>query len=380
MSMIKCPECGERVSTMAGTCPHCGTNIAGNLKQCPNCNEYCLNSQETCPNCGTSFSIIEGENDSLNTNPDLTPNPSPVSEGNDNGNDKPVTKKKNNNKALIFTIIFVVIIVTIICGVYYLDYKNNADREEREYALLENTSNPEYYNDFLAKYPESVHYQDVKERLNVLLDETDEWNKMMQNICRSEIEKFMNAHPYSRRLHECEDMIDSIDWNDAKKTNTEEAIVKYLNEHPNGRYAEEASEKKNEVGLMKITAQDKAIIRGALENFFTVAMSKQDVALISESISEKMENFCGTQDATPEQIIAFAKNKMAPDVMGLHYTIEGNLDVRKQTISDGTTGYAVTFTLQEIISRSDTNQPGTKTYQVTALLNAEHKIIRMSIR
>ena len=131
---------------------------------------------------------------------------------------------------------------------------------------------------------------------------------------------------------------------------------------------------------MKITAQDKAIIRGALENFFTVAMSKQDVALITDAIPEKMENFCGTQDATPDQIVAFAKNKMAADVIGLHYTIENDFDVRKQTISDGTTGYAVNFTLQEIISRSDTNQPNTKSYQVTALLNAEHKIIRMSIR
>ena len=366
MSMIKCPECGEKVSTMAGTCPHCGINIEGNLRQCPNCDEYCLLSQDTCPHCGTRLSFIEDEEENDN--------------GNDNGNDNEKVPAKKKNKSLIFTITFAIIILAIICGVYYLDYKNNADREEREYAMLENTSNPEYYNDFLAKYPKSIHYQDVKERLNVLLDETEEWEKMMQNISRSEIEKFMNAHPYSRRLHECEDMIDSIDWNEAKKTNTEEAIVNYLNNHPNGKYAEEASEKKNQLGLMKITAQDKTLIRGALENFFTVAMSKQDVALIADAIPEKMENFCGTQDATPEQIVTFAKNKMAADVMGLHYTIGEEFNVRKQTISDGTTGYAVDFPLQEIISRSDTNQPGNKSYQVSALLNAERKIIRMSIR
>lgn len=367
MSMIKCPECGERVSTMAGTCPHCGINIAGNLKQCPNCNEYCLNSQEECPYCGTALSAVTAEN----------PEQEQQMQETIEVKEKPAKKSR---KSLIFALTFATIIAIIICGMYYLDYKNSKDREEREYAMLENTSNPEYYNDFLAKYPKSEHYQEVKERLNVLLDETEEWSKIMQDVSRSEIEKFMNAHPYSRRLQECEDMIDSIDWNDAKKTNTEEAIVNYLNTHPNGKYAEEASQKKNELGLMKITEQDKAIIRSSLENFFTVAMSKQDVSLISEAIPEKMENFCGTQDATPEQIIAFAKNKMAADVMGLHYTIENNFDVRKQTISDGTTGYAVTFGLQEIISRSDTNQPSTKTYQVSALLNAEHKITRMSIR
>ncbi|MBO6124914.1 MAG: zinc ribbon domain-containing protein [Bacteroidaceae bacterium] len=369
MSMIKCPECGERVSTMAGTCPHCGINIAGNLKQCPNCNEYCLNTQEKCPYCGATLSVETEEK--------IEPQPEQTTQEAAESKEKPAAK---NRKSLIFSITFATVVLITICGLYYMDYRNDIAREEREYAMLENTSNPEYYNDFLAKYPKSEHYQEVKERLNVLLDETEEWNKMMQNVSRSEIEKFMSAHPYSRRLHECEDMIDSIDWNDAKKLNTEEAIVNYLNTHPNGKYAEEASAKKNELGLMKITAQDKAIIRGALENFFTVAMSKQDVALIADAIPEKMENFCGTQDATPDQIVAFAKNKMASDVMGLHYTIDNDFDVRKQTITDGTTGYAVTFTLQELISRSDTNQPGNKSYQVTALLNAEHKIIRMSIR
>ena len=367
--MIKCPECGERVSTMAGTCPHCGINIAGNLKQCPNCNEYCLNSQDTCPYCGTPLSVITEEHIERQDNAEM---PAAAK--------KKKTPAKKRNKALIFSIVFAAVLFLIIGGLYYLDYKNSRDREEREYAMLEDTSNPEYYNDFLAKYPKSKHFKDVKDRLNVLLDETEEWGKMLQNINRSELERFMKEHPYSKRLHDCEDMIDSIDWNDAKKTNTEEAIVNYLNIHPDGKYAEEASQKKNELSLMKITAQDKAIIRSSLENFFTVAMSRQDVALISEAIPEKMENFCGTENATPEQIITFAKNKMAVDVMGFHYSIGDDFSVRKQTISDGTTGYAVNFTLEELISRSDTNQPNTKAYQVSALLNAEHKIIRMFIK
>ncbi len=372
MSMIKCPECGERVSTMAGTCPHCGINIAGNLRQCPNCNDYCLNTQEKCPECGAALSIDENEK-----TPIVSPEENETSHLNENAKQEPVKKSR---KALVFSITLAALLVLIIGGLFFLDYRNDIAREEAEFARLEDTSNPEYYNDFLAKYPKSKHYKEVKERLNVLLDETEEWDKMMLNVNRAEIEKFMNAHPYSKRLQVCEDMIDSIDWGEAKKTNTEEAIVSYLNTHPNGKYAEEASQLKNELGLMKITAQDKAIIRSTLENFFTVAMSKQDVSLISEAIPEKMESFCGTQDATPEQIIAFAKNKMAADVMGLHYTIGDDFDVRKQTLSDSTTGFAVNFTLQELISRSDTNQPGSKSYQVTALLNADHKITRMSIK
>ncbi|MGZ6362403.1 MAG: zinc ribbon domain-containing protein [Ktedonobacterales bacterium] len=28
MALIKCPECGEQVSTSAAACPHCGKQIA----------------------------------------------------------------------------------------------------------------------------------------------------------------------------------------------------------------------------------------------------------------------------------------------------------------------------------------------------------------
>ena len=367
--MIKCPGCGERVSTMAGTCPHCGVYIAGNLKKCPDCGTYCLYSQRECPHCHSALSVVMEET--------FKREDQPGNAGQKNGDINPPKRK---NKSAIVSIAFLVIVILATGGLYYLNCKNDAEREEAEFASLENTTNPEYYNDFLAKYPESVHCQEVKERLNILLDETAEWEKLMQNINRSEIEKFINAHPYSKRLHICEDMIDSIDWAKAQKIHTEEAIVNYLNEHPNGKYAEEASLQKNELGLTRITVQDKAVIRSTLESFFTIAMSKQDVSLISDAILGKMENFCGTQDATPEQIIAFAQNKMATDVLGLHYTIQDDLAVRKQTISDGTTGYAVNFTVQEIISRSDTNKPSTQSYNVSALLNAEHKIIRMYIR
>ena len=42
MSVIKCPECGQEVSTKADVCPHCGVAIKGNLKRCPKCNTIML--------------------------------------------------------------------------------------------------------------------------------------------------------------------------------------------------------------------------------------------------------------------------------------------------------------------------------------------------
>lgn len=52
MSMITCPECGKRISSMAWTCPHCGTGIKDHLVECPQCGGYMLDSQTVCKNCG----------------------------------------------------------------------------------------------------------------------------------------------------------------------------------------------------------------------------------------------------------------------------------------------------------------------------------------
>ena len=72
-------------------------------------------------------------------------------------------------------------------------------------------------------------------------------------------------------------------------------------------------------------------------------------------------------------------DKMAKDVIGLHYTFEQQMHVHKETLPDGNTGFAVEVNVQETISRSDTSQPTSHLYHVTALLNQEQKFVRMNI-
>ena len=57
MSMIKCPECGQPVSTNAGTCPHCGIAIAGHIHQCPECGAFNTENKLTCVVCGKELEI-----------------------------------------------------------------------------------------------------------------------------------------------------------------------------------------------------------------------------------------------------------------------------------------------------------------------------------
>ncbi|MBI3082088.1 MAG: zinc ribbon domain-containing protein [Gemmatimonadetes bacterium] len=63
MTLIKCPDCGHTVSSVASTCPQCGTQLSqfrfvqgegGALTECRRCARKVLSGATTCPYCGIS--------------------------------------------------------------------------------------------------------------------------------------------------------------------------------------------------------------------------------------------------------------------------------------------------------------------------------------
>lgn len=79
MALIKCPECGKEVSTLATTCPHCGCpvedsvgkerlkiikNIDNHMVQCKNCGTWNFVGVQECKEC---HKIITGQ-DYIQTN------------------------------------------------------------------------------------------------------------------------------------------------------------------------------------------------------------------------------------------------------------------------------------------------------------------------
>ena len=364
MSIIKCPECRGQVSTMAGTCPHCGTNISGNLRTCPSCGGYFLLTQDKCPECGAE---LEKEVEEQPVNPSPTPEPEKTEE----------KKKPHKSKGPI--IIFSVILLILACaGYYYFNLQRMQKKEQADYERLEGITNPEFYQQFLIDYPDSKHYTEIEERMHVLQTEAEEWNQVLKNINRSSVSLFMQKHPNSLRQRTCEDMLDSIDWNEALAIGTEEAVTDYLTRHPKGRFVDDAAEQKNALLLAKVTPEEKALLRGTLEAFFSKAIAQQDIEAVKAAIPDTI-SFCGNSNANAETIIQYAQEKVAKDVIGLHYIIGQRMDVHKETLPNGNTGFAVEVNLQETISRSDTNQPSSNIYRVNALINQEQKIVRMNI-
>lgn len=50
MALVKCNECGKKISSDAKKCPHCGINV--NLNVCPECGVKLNGDESTCPECG----------------------------------------------------------------------------------------------------------------------------------------------------------------------------------------------------------------------------------------------------------------------------------------------------------------------------------------
>ena len=375
MSIIKCPECRSQISTMAGTCPNCGTKISGQLRTCPNCGGYYLVNQEVCPECMSHIPTPSSEESESQT-PD---NPSTEEEE----EQKKALEKASSKMMIIGYLVKSVFSLFLICligiCVFQFHKQEKMKKELAEYKRLASITNPEFYQQFLIDYPESEHYDEIQDRMLKLQAEAKDWLQLQKGINRASVARFLQNHPGTLRQRICEDILDSIDWQDAQAIGSEEAVTDYLSKHPSGLYVNEAAEKKNALLLAKVTPAERNMIRGTLEAFFSKAIAKQDIEAAKQAIPDTMTNFCGKQNASAETIVQYAKEKMAKDVIGLHYIIGEKMSIRKETLPDGNTGFAVEVSLQETISRSDTNQPSSNQYRISALINQEQKIVGMNI-
>lgn len=222
--MIKCPECGQRVSSMALTCPHCGVGIKGHLRECPMCGEWILDDQTRCPECNSVVEVKpQSDQDS--------------SSGYDKGNqDKQDNKgkqenqgKKKSSNTILWVLVFMVPLISIGAAwaiTSYLDYKDAADRRQFE--------------------------EELEERRM----EEERRNKEFAEIQRK----------------------DSLDWVYAQEVNTVASMDRYLQLHPQGNYMDEAMMKREALKRTEVTEEDRSRIRNILESRLTEAATSKPTA------------------------------------------------------------------------------------------------------
>lgn len=128
----------------------------------------------------------------------------------------------------------------LIAVIAILDIKASGEREQRDYQRLEGCTNPAFFEDFMVKYPESEHIDEIRAKYQKYSVLNDEWEAVASKCDREELANFARMNPSSPFLRTCKDMIDSLDWFEAKELNSIAAMEKYMGEHPNGLYVADA--------------------------------------------------------------------------------------------------------------------------------------------
>lgn len=99
------------------------------------------------------------------------------------------------------------------------------------YQILENNDNPQDYQDFLEKYPNSEHADEVRQRLTKLEEMLAKWNTIALSDNVNDFINFKNTYSDIQYGRLCDIKIDSLDFIIAQKQGTPEAYQHYLDSH-----------------------------------------------------------------------------------------------------------------------------------------------------
>lgn len=249
MSLIKCPECGQQVSSKAPTCPHCGVRIEANIKRCPVCDSFVFMDAEQCPNCHTKFVVNEGRHDEVEeTVADqhhMPAHDTPVTEPTRAHADANYEHDNLNNtpskKDAPWYLLLLAIIIIGVAGYFYWDsYQDKIASEEKAYAMLQDCNDPLNFEDFIARFPNSKYVPDVRERLKNLQQEDALWAQACKSLNITALQNYVDTHPTSPHKKEALFKIDSIEWRQAEQQGTSAAFEAYIERHENGTYITEA--------------------------------------------------------------------------------------------------------------------------------------------
>lgn len=142
--------------------------------------------------------------------------------------------------------------------------------------------------------------------------------------------------------------MDSALWKKTFNAKTLEATEEYINMYPEGIFINEAYMLQEELNRRNV--------------------SPQEAKIISNIVNAKIEEY--------QQLKV--KNK-ENDVLGLHFSIDEELNIKKKYVNRDSFHYVVTAILKETINRTDPKKPHSNSIKIELILNAEKKILKSNL-
>lgn len=292
-------------------------------------------------------------------------------EGQLNQDPAPAPQKRKSHKKLYITLA-ILLLILLAAGAYYaVSTHLSASDEQMAYEILENNNNPQDYEDYLEKYPDGEHAEEVRQRLAKLEMMLDRWKSIQLSENVNDFINFKNTYNDAQFARLCDIKIDSLDFVRAQSEGTEEAFARYLSIHPEGRYASEASVAQGEIRDQEITIEDRDQIMRVIIDFYKGFESQDDV-LICSNITATMSNFLSLKNATKAQVLTSIKKMFHEHIQSCSFQVNRDVDIVRHTGKDEkSSSYIVTFTVDQHIQRDDDNPKTFASYQCTAEVNSQ---------
>lgn len=293
------------------------------------------------------------------------------------GGVNPQMPSKKNKAPLIIAIV-VVIALIIGGGCYYFISSNAATEEEMAYEVLENNDNPQDYQDFLDKYPNSEHADEVRDRLAKLQDMISKWNSIALSSDVNDFINFKNNFTDAQYNRLCDIKIDSLDFITAQRVNTPEAYQRYLENHPDGRYASEASVAQGSLREQEVTDEDEQQIMEVLTDFYN-GFAQQDENKICSNISSTMSTFLHQRNATKADVLSKIKSMFNDHIQGCQFNVNRDLQVTRKNDPNGNAMFHVSFSVDQHITRDNEGKTFGQ-YKCEASISAQMLITSLTMQ
>ena len=380
MAIIKCPECGHVVSDRAKTCPNCGVEIAGKIITCPDCGEVIFKDLAECSNCHCTINAAENTYEPAVEAPIETKSGQPATHSDPKPVKSPMRKVRHTYSAMVVSLVIALIIVLL--GLYF--YQTSQQQSElHAYENAVSSDEPAVLQNFLDIYTDApqAHRDSVMARLDELKKIDLEWDNVLASKNKGELERYVARHPGNIHVTEARMLIDSLDWVTAQAENTADAYQLYLDAHPDGYHIDEARDLFERVEALRLQTEERDMLRVLFNDYF-MALAQRNETMLAATLAPELSSFMAKEHALPSDVVAYMQSLYEPgDIVTMVFTIADDWKISKQPIgTEGQFSYAVSFTVDQRIERSNQELERFSTYRVKAQVTPFHRISALNMQ
>lgn len=225
MALIKCPVCGQKVSSLSITCPNCSTRIKGNIQQCPNCEEWVLVGKGECEACGSAIenSVNDEEQSTTHENREQQ-------EQTEHFKTKEPKQPKKKNGCIITLVCMLIIASCLAAAAYAFHRYNEKEKAEKEAIRQE----------LLKRIAEDKKANE--ERFLLMQQDSSYWEKTLKAKTIEAAEAYISAYPEGIFINEAYMLLEEL--NRRKVSPSEEVLIRNVVEKKLEEYRKKSLRKK----------------------------------------------------------------------------------------------------------------------------------------